>query len=262
MKSRLADIYTPFTRAQQFASKAEAKTLLKDLDNLNCQVYMYTCICDSRQARAEGQNLLKIGVHDSEVLDMDAVWLAIDKFKGSAIATREQDRESEGQALNEVARVYAKVLRLDDVAHKYYSLALQLGETVKDIRSKVVVEPWYKESADAVAEYIERKKAEDPEKMRAPLLEELKEVLEELREKSYESAEGFLKHIYEEHPPKNEGHKMGEIGKGKTRGALRMAILHYHPDKNGARACGAKWHVLCEEITKKLNIKYEYYKEV
>eukprot|EP00897_Mesotaenium_endlicherianum_P004470 jgi/Mesen1/4050/ME000213S03075 len=232
MKRHLYDCYTPLTRAEQFASKAGGEFLAKEIDDLSSQVYLYMCISDSHQARAEGQRLLERAVQDSEVLDMDTVWLALDKFKESAVVTKERDRESEGLALTEVARVYAKVLRLVDTGHKYYNLALQ------------------------------RKKAEDLEKMRAPLLEELKEVLEELREKSYESAESFLKHVYKEHPPKYEGHQMGEIGKGKTRGALRTAILHYHPDKNGARACGAKWHVLCEEITKRLNVKYEYYKEL
>jgi hypothetical protein len=34
-----------------------------------------------------------------------------------------------------------------------------------------------------------------------------------------------------------------------------QAILHYHPDQQANT--DAKWQVLCEEICKELNLKYE-----
>jgi hypothetical protein len=46
------------------------------------------------------------------------------------------------------------------------------------------------------------------------------------------------------------------VDRGKE--ILRTAILHYHPDKQGGHPF--KWKVLCEEITKMLNRKYECFK--
>lgn len=61
------------------------------------------------------------------------------------------------------------------------------------------------------------------------------------------SAESFLKHIYEKHPPKNPDHKLGPLSKDPdvTKKALLRAISHYHTDKNLAAKHGKKWEVLC-----------------
>ena len=47
-----------------------------------------------------------------------------------------------------------------------------------------------------------------------------------------------------------------EVDRGKE--ILRTAILHYHPDKQGGQPF--KWKVMCEEVTKMLNRKYECFK--
>lgn len=44
--------------------------------------------------------------------------------------------------------------------------------------------------------------------------------------------------------------------KGKE--LLRAAVVAYHPDKQAGQP--VKWCVLCEEITKALNAKYECFK--
>ena len=38
--------------------------------------------------------------------------------------------------------------------------------------------------------------------------------------------------------------------RGLTGKALRRALVQYHPDKNRAAVCGARWAVFCEEIAK------------
>ena len=39
--------------------------------------------------------------------------------------------------------------------------------------------------------------------------------------------------------------------------AMQKTILHYHPDKQDVEEHGRKWQVLCDEITKRLAIRYE-----
>lgn len=76
-------------------------------------------------------------------------------------------------------------------------------------------------------------------------------------------AEGLLRHLYKAYPPKNPEHKLNDEGlaeRPKMKKALLTAIQHYHPDKQDKEQHGRKWAVLCEEITKLLNGRYELYK--
>ena len=41
---------------------------------------------------------------------------------------------------------------------------------------------------------------------------------------------------------------------------LLVAQLHYHCDKNPASEFGREWSILCEEISKFINMKYEIVK--
>jgi len=76
-------------------------------------------------------------------------------------------------------------------------------------------------------------------------------------------AEGLLRHIYKTYPPKNPDHKLDDKDldtRTKMKKTLLTAIQHYHPDKQDKEKHGRKWAVLCEEITKLLNGRYEAYK--
>jgi len=76
-------------------------------------------------------------------------------------------------------------------------------------------------------------------------------------------AEGLLRHIYKTYPPKNPEHKLDDKDlhkRSKMKKTLLTAIQHYHPDKQDKEKHGRKWAVLCEEITKLLNGRYETYK--
>jgi len=69
-----------------------------------------------------------------------------------------------------------------------------------------------------------------------------------------------LQHLYKTYPPKNPEHKLDDKDlskRKKVKKALLSAILHYHPDKVDKEQHGRKWMVLCEEITKLLNGRYE-----
>jgi len=72
-----------------------------------------------------------------------------------------------------------------------------------------------------------------------------------------------LRHLYGTYPPKNPEHKLDNKDLGnrdKMKKTLLRALLHYHPDKQDKEQHGKKWVVLCEEVTKLLNGRYESYK--
>jgi len=90
-------------------------------------------------------------------------------------------------------------------------------------------------------------------------IKELEAELRDLREANIgNEAQGFLRHLYRTYPPKNPEHKLDEKDlPDKLKKTLLTALLHYHPDKQDKEQHGKKWVVLCEEITKLLNGRFE-----
>jgi hypothetical protein len=95
---------------------------------------------------------------------------------------------------------------------------------------------------------------------RAVYLVELKSELKDIKEANVGDIGGFLRHIYATYPPKNPNHKLDEKKLedcAMKKKVLLTAIQHYHPDKQDSEQYGKKWSVLCEEITKLFNGRYE-----
>jgi len=94
-------------------------------------------------------------------------------------------------------------------------------------------------------------------------IKELEAELKDLKEANIGAPVGLLRHIYKTYPPKNTEHKLDDTDldkASKLKKVLLTAIQHYHPDKQDKEEHGRKWAVLCEEITKLLNGRYETYK--
>ena len=94
-------------------------------------------------------------------------------------------------------------------------------------------------------------------------IKELEAELKDLKEADVGSVAGLLRHIYNTYPPKNPEHKLDDKNldqRAKVKKAFLTAIQHYHPDKQDEEEHGKKWAVLCEEITKLLNGRYEVHK--
>lgn len=194
---------------------------------------------------------------------IDLLWAAVDKFKEAILLVREQDLEAEGAALSRMGTAF-EALNMPTWAHRYHHAAVVLALSMNEVRPLVVSTKWFKESNEAVARFqaaFDREEQKQNDADRSEIKEQMKEELENLEREAAASAQSFLAFLYDGFRPKNANHKLGSTDtKNATRAALRQAIGHYHPDKNPADEHGAKWHVLCEEITKRLNLKYEAYK--
>jgi len=102
---------------------------------------------------------------------------------------------------------------------------------------------------------------------RAKYVKELEAELKDLSEANSGSGRSgvkcFLLHLYKTHPPKNPQHKLNDEDLDKRaniKQALKKALQHFHPDKQDKEQHGKKWTVLCEEITKLLNGRYDSFK--
>jgi len=113
--------------------------------------------------------------------------------------------------------------------------------------------------AEAVAREDQDKKGAR-KKCKLELVSELKEL--EASNVGANPSE-FLKFLYTKFPPKKVTHTLDEsklTERADQKKILMVAIIHYHPDKQDEEKHGLKWIVLCNEITKALNARYEQFK--
>lgn len=100
---------------------------------------------------------------------------------------------------------------------------------------------------------------------RQKYIAELKQELTDLKGAEVGSTAQCLRYVYKTFPLKNPDHKLDAANledRTRLKKTLLTAIQHYHPDKQDVETHGRKWAVLCEEITKTLNKRYEIYKFV
>ena len=195
---------------------------------------------------------------------LDMIWEVVDWYKRSVLLTREKDVEFEAIGHSRLGRVYDQVLKLQTKAKENFMQCLELANSMYP--RVFTSEKWYQEATEALSRYqqetVRKEEAAWSEEKNGILLE-LKEDIKKLEELS-NNTEDLLRHIYKKYPPKNENHKLNDsLLEGENQNikkALRESLLHYHPDRLKAKDLGKKWVVLCEEITKYLNRKYEMYK--
>lgn len=227
-------------------------------------IFMHLCTCESIQAQITGDDLFEKIILDEDNLNIDMVWEVVDWYKQSVLLTREKDVEYEAIGHSRLGKVYDGVLKLKTKAKENFMRCLGLAHSMHP--RNFTTEKWYQECTEAVARYQKETVAQEEDAWSAEKNEFLVELTEEISklEEVSEDAEQLLRHIYKVHPPKNQTHKLNEsLLTGENRNikkAIRDGLLHYHPDRLKANDLGKKWVVLCEEITKYLNRKYEVYK--
>jgi DnaJ-domain-containing protein 1 len=227
-------------------------------------IFQHQCTAESIQARSTGDDLFRSVLCDEDNLNVDMVWEVIDFYKQAILLTRERDVEFEAIGHSRLGRVYDQVLKLKVKAKENFMRCLELCNSMHP--RVFTSEKWYQEATEALNRYqreVRRKEEQAWSAQKNSILLELKEDIDKLKEVSA-NTEDLLRHIYRAHPPKNKDHTLNESylsGENQNmKKALRESLLHYHPDRLKAKDLGKKWIVLCEEITKFLNLRYEHYK--
>ncbi|KAH9317282.1 hypothetical protein KI387_019051, partial [Taxus chinensis] len=108
-------------------------------------VLLYQCICESVQARCQGDELLHKALFDEEVVSMELVWEAIDWYRHSIFLSREKDQESEAMALSRVGKVYSSVLKLEKQAQRYHFESTKIALAI--MCPRIADSDWYKYSS-------------------------------------------------------------------------------------------------------------------
>lgn len=258
----MRECYTPVEEARRYAFQdpfTETEVRIFDED-----IFMHQCTCESIQARETGDGLFVKIILDEDNLNIDMVWEVIDWYKQSVLLTREKDVEYEAIGHSRLGRVYDRVLKLRNKAKENFMRCLELVNSMHP--RSFTSEKWFQECTEAIARYQQetvRQEEDDWSLEKNVILAEFKAEINKLEEVSEDAVE-LLRHIYNVHPPKNQSQKLNEsLLTGETKNvkkALRDALLHYHPDRLKAKDLGKKWVILCEEITKYLNRKYEVFK--
>ncbi|KAH7439817.1 hypothetical protein KP509_04G077700 [Ceratopteris richardii] len=241
----------------------ERKCLQTQIQDLRGSVNVHISISEAMKYIALGDVCLATALMDEEGMDMEKVKDALDFYRQASLATRELDMESEAVAMSRIGKVYSDVLSLPEKAHKYHYQAVRLALTV--MSPSIERSDWYKYSVEKVKlhqEAVAAKEKNEHERDRAPAMERLQEKVAALKKAEERGSEALLEHVYEQHPHPNLERNMVPCVStpSEMKASLRKAIQHYHPDRNGQH--GEDWKVLCEEITKCLNLRYASLKGV
>ena len=247
----MADCHEPFEEAIKHGK--DDIQICEAVYDFQKRVYIHLCIVESVSLRTQTENLYRMHLLNQESVNFDLMWDVADMFKHCASLVREQDLEQEAIALSCLGKIFDVVLKLPEKAKGYYKRSFQLA-TAQFPRTFNTMD-WYKDCSQAVERYQKEAVQRDEhswQEKRKPFLEELKPELSALEEAFADGYVTLLRYVYSKHPPKNPDHSL--TGDGKTKKAVKMALLHYHTDKLSKEE-DMKWYVLCEEICKLLHCK-------
>ena len=252
----MADCHEPFEEAIKHGK--DDVQICETAYDLQERVYIHLCIVESVSLRTQAENLYRLHLLSQESVNFDLMWDVADMFKHCTLLVREQDIEQEAIGLSHLGKIFDVVLKLPEKAKGYYKRSFQLATALfpRTFNTK----DWYKDCSQAVERYQREAVQRDEyswQEERKPFLEELESELNALAEASADGYVALLRYVYSKHPPKNPEHTL--TGDGKTKKAMKMALLHYHTDKLNKDE-DTKWYVLCEEICKLLSQKYELLK--
>ena len=252
----MADCNEPFEEALRLGR--DDPGISEEVHDFKERVYVHLCIAQSVSLRLQAEDLYQTHIRSQESINFDFIWDLVDMFKQATLLVREQDLEQEAIGLSRLGKVFDELLKLTDKAKGYYRRSFHLATALfpRTFNTK----DWYQDCSQAVERYqkeiVQREEYKWHEERR-PFIKELKPELDDLTKAFEKGYVMLLKHIYAKHPPKKPEHTL--IDDGKTKKAVKMALMHYHTDKLNKEE-DMKWYVLCEEICKLLTQKYEQLK--
>ena len=255
-QSYMADCNEPFEEALRLGK--DDPEICEEARDFKERVYVHLCIAQSVSLRLQAENLYHAHLQNQEIINFDFIWDLVDMFKQCTLLVREQDLEQEAIGLSRLGKVFDELLKLPDKAKGYYKRSFHLATALfpRTFNTK----DWYRDCSQAVEGYqkevVQREEIKWQEE-RKPFIKVLKPELDDLTKAFEKGYVMLLKHVYSKHPPKNTDHTL--VDDGKTKKAVKMALMHYHTDKLNKEE-DMKWYVLCEEICKMLTQKYEQLK--
>jgi len=248
--------------------------LIDEIEERINEAESYLIKCDIQAIMIKADSLFSDAINEDETIDMELIYYSLDSYRSAHqmvnfLNTKSKpDVELEAIICSKLGCIFLKIFKNYDKAKTFLNQAISLGLSLypKNISS----ERWYIKASSALQD-IRFKQQEQEEKdiqeKKKEYLEELKDVLKKLDEQADKVKEDknylakFLKYILENHTPikKTINFKIDEeIEKNKEKKTLLKVIKFYHPDSNGVEEI--KMKILIEEIAKRLNDIYTYFK--
>lgn len=244
-----------------------------DVESLKSQVYYQRCICESSSKIAVGEELLEYTIMNSDEslsnFDDGTILLSIDAFKEAQVLARETSLLQEAHATGRLGYIFRVMpsLRNPEKSNVYYLHSFKLLESERNCLQAVKLTEW---GRDVVSqrERIQREMAEKNDQRKAPILEKNKDILEQLKRNlgiecsCRNDIADALMFLYDKYPPSTaNGNEdklkvKAKLDKLEYSSAIRTSISQFHPDRNREDKVGFERHVMCEEITKMINLMY------
>lgn len=228
--------------------------------SLKSQLWYQRCAMESARAIQRGILAMhQAASRQRECSDREVdVFCAIDHFKEAQVLAREVSLEYETQAVARLALIFRTFDGVKDSVKSniYYNQAFSLLQTLGP--QLFAWEDW---AVDVTRERerIQKEAAVREDKGRDEVIQKHKTMLDGIRNRLnvYGEETEALLHIYKAYPPKHNCDPPKEkLESDGLKSGLKIVLLHYHPDRNGAEKHGKEHAVICEEITKMVNLLY------
>ena len=217
----------------------------------------------TQQLIEKGDELYKNGIFNSENIEMDSIYSALDKYREALGIiqgkTNKIDIEFEAICLSKIVKILFKVLKNKN-NDEIYQMAMQSVNLAVSLMPKNVNnEKWYIEISDIVQE-IRKTKDSNEEKTEQEILEDLKkkkpDVFNEIESQFKKGEISFIKFCLNKYPYDNftDDGKIEENFEKNRKSYLRKMIAKYHPDRlDKDTKEEMEKYLIINELVKKLN---------
>lgn len=227
----------------------------------------------------QGDKYFSMGVNEQENIDMDSIYLAVDKFREGlmliqsrefiegnyAIKDESCDIETEAILYSRLGVIFYFIFKNEIKTELLIKQSIDLGLSL--MPKNVEMESWFKKAKEILNEIREKKrKAEEKldNETREKIMKENQSIFDELdKQFKNSSTEKFIEYILTNHCPNNEKFRDFKVGEEIEKSGIKKVLLKlipvYHPDKTDESDLKKK--VIFDEICKLLNAKYSYFKE-
>lgn len=237
------------------SSSLEAKKLLDD-------IVAQSLIVEAKSALVAAKSQFNHSIFDEDY-DPFAVLVALDLFQHVLVVSAGNAAEAEAEACALMGQIYFQILKEHEKGNRFCLQSVQLAASM---HPKIFNHlKWYQTSVEIVNKWrVMQQRNEEAawSKRRAPIIQKLKPVLDQIESEASKPLASFLTFLFQKHTPKDNGATCGPLDAASIKATLLRTIRMYHPDKNSKAEHGDEWFVLCEEISKLLNMKLEIIKGV
>ena len=222
----------------------------------------------TQQLIEKGDELFEKAIFNSENIDMDSIYLSLDKYREALGIiqgkTNKSDIEFEAICLSKIVKISYKILKNKN-NDEIYQMAMQSVNLALSLMPKNVnYEKWYIEVSEIVQEIRDIKDSIE-QKNEQEELEEFKkkkpEIFEEIEIQFKKGNLEFIKFCLNKYPINNfSAENVEEKFNQNQSSFLRKMIAKYHPDRLEKNTQEEKEkYLIINELVKKLNnIYWEY----